>query len=235
VVAIDALSAPTQLDGLSAAGSAVLALGQDDKGRDAVALWQISVDGRATGAWVEPREQAFGDRDTARRLLTCVERRALTAADPGTVDEALTNLTSAAQLDEGSGDWWGKHVFTLTEALAELSARRESFEQTIADTRESGRSVAALEWPRDLPADNLPSSLAEMRELARVGLPAGAPAVSEVLTIANVLRWIVGLWGETEQVKGRRRYILEAHGPAEALPPSWQAAVTAADANRLAL
>ncbi|GAA1195287.1 DUF6218 family protein [Pseudonocardia alaniniphila] len=235
MVATDELSAPTQLEGLWATGSAVLALGQDENGGDAIALWQISGGGKPTGAWVERQEQAFGDRETARRLLTCIERRALTAADLGTVDEALTKLTTAAGVDRGGRNWWDTHVFSLTEAFAELVGRRGSFEQTVAQTKESGRSVAALEWSRDFPTDNLPSTLTELRELARLGVPAGAPAVAEVLTIANVLRWVVELWGETEQVKGRRRYILEKHGPVEALPPSWQAALTSAGVNRLAL
>jgi hypothetical protein len=50
-----------------------------------------------------------------------------------------------------------------------------------------------------------------------------------------VLKWLVGVWAETEQVKNRRPYVRDAYGGCEGLPPLWLAAVQTANATRLPL
>ncbi|MFR9802547.1 DUF6218 family protein [Pseudonocardia sp. RS010] len=235
MVPTDELNAPEQVAPATwAVGSAALALGQDQHGREALALWQISVDGRPTGAWVEPVELAFGDRNTARRLLTCIERRALTGANPDIVGDVVTKLSATAEVD-GSDPWWDKHTFLAPAVFADVVDRRMSYEKTIGRLKDSGRKIADLEWAREFSAEALPATLGELRELARLAIPEGAPAVAEALTVAHVLRWLVELWGETEQVKGRRTYIQEEYGPVEPLPPTWRVAVAVANTNRLPL
>lgn len=218
---------------LWAPGSAVLALGEDVDGAAALALWQISPDGHATGSWVVSQGAAFGDLDTARRLIVSIERRAITAADPDSVGAIVERLTSAAGLDDDQ--WWNAHWFSSVDVLGEVVARRAEFEATVAASKKDGKHVAALQWARDLPADELPQDFAQLRALSGLGIAPGPAVVSEVLTVSRVLGWLAGVWAEVEQVKNRRRYVRDMHGAPEALPPSWLAAVQTASATRLPL
>jgi hypothetical protein len=218
---------------LWAPGSAVLAVGDDENDRHAVAVWQISPEGHPTGAWVVSTEQAYGDAAAARRLLVSIERRALTMADPGTLDDLVGRLTSTAGVD--ADRWWAAQRFSPTDAFRDVLTRRAEFEATIASVRQAGRSVAALRWARAFPADDRPETVAELQQLADVGVPVGAPVIAEALRISRLLAWLVGMWTQTEQVKGRRDYVRDKHGEPEALPPSWLTAVTTASATRLPL
>jgi hypothetical protein len=216
-----------------APGSAVLALGTADDGADALALWQVSPTGTASGAWVVSQDEAFSSREAARRLLIGFERRATTALDPAQVDGIVEKLTAAAGLE--AERWWSSHVFSAVDAFGELVARRAAYDATVVKARESGKNAAALEWARDFPADAAPDGFEGLRELSGLSIAAGAPVVSEVLTVSRVLKWLVGVWAETEQVKNRRPYVRDVHGGPEGLPPLWLAAVQTANATRLPL
>ena len=120
-----------------APGSAVLALGEGDTGEQAVAVWQVSPDGPPTGAWVMPCREAFQDRTAARQLLASVERRALTALDPDTLDDILGRLTTAAGVD--AHRWWTAQRFSPPDAFEDLLARRAEFEATVASVRQAGK------------------------------------------------------------------------------------------------
>jgi hypothetical protein len=216
-----------------APGSAVLALGENVEGEESLALWQVSPAGAATGSWVVPFTEAFSSQDVARRLLIPLERRAIAATDPAAVSTIIEKLTATAAID--AGGWWDSHLFSPLRAFDELLARREAYDATVDAHRQGGKSAAVLEWARDFSGSPAPVEFEDLRQISRLGIAAGAPVVSEVLTVSRVLGWLVEVWAETEQVKGRRAYIRETHGAPEALPPSWLGAVQAASATRLPL
>lgn len=218
---------------LWAPGNAVLALGEDGDGVPALALWHVSPEGTATGSWIIAQEQAFGDADSARRLLVGIERRALTAADLAVVGEIAARLTAAAGL--AAGEWWPAQRFSPVGAFAEIVERRAAVEAVIAEARAARRTVADLEWTREIPTDERPRTFDELRLLAGIGVADGPPVVSSVLTVSRVLAWLVTVWTEIEQVKARRSYVRERLGAPEALPPTWAATVSTAAKTRLPL
>ena len=216
-----------------APGSAVLAAGEENTGRQAVAVWQISPEGHPTGSWVVAQEDAYGKVDAARQLLVNIERRALVAADPDTLDDVVSRLTAVAGID--ADGWWPKQCFSPTDAFTDVLTRRAEFQATIAAVRQMGRNVAPLRWDRAFPTDLHPTSVAELQQLAGVGRVAGAPVIVEALQMSRMLRWFIALWTQTEQVKNRREYIRDEHREPQALPPSWLTAVTTASTTRLPL
>ncbi|MEV7096782.1 DUF6218 family protein [Amycolatopsis sp. NPDC051045] len=54
-----------------------------------------------------------------------------------------------------------------------------------------------------------------LQHVARISAAPGTLVVSEVLSIARTLRWLVSVRAETEQVKNRRRYVRAEHGDPE--------------------
>ncbi|SDH11488.1 DUF6218 family protein [Pseudonocardia oroxyli] len=208
-----------------ATGSAVLTADSDT-----LAVWQVSLDGRPTGAWITPLDELRAEPDTAGRLVNCVERRAIALSDVSRADTVLSELTTCAKLEDG---WWRGQTFDVAGAFGDVLERRAGVEHAIAAVRESGRKTTDIDWRRDLggPA----GSIAELLRLARLGVPSGSPAVSDALAVVGVLRWIAGVWEETEQVKNRRDYVRTALGPPEPLPPRWREAALAADRTRLPL
>jgi hypothetical protein len=188
---------------LTAPGSAVVALGPDD-----FEIWQVSPAGVPTGAWTCPSAELFGDRATARRALVLLERRAITARDPEGLPAFLARLTAAAGLD--IGPWWVGQLFSPMDSFRETVARR--------------RGLAA-HWIRHFDQD--PADFESLRKLSGLHPAAGPSAVrSAALAVTRLLFWQVGLWQETEQVRG---------GEPEPLPPSWLTAVLAAETRRLPL
>lgn len=214
--------------------SAVLALGEDVDGVEALALWHVSPGGAPTGAWVVPQDTAFGDAAAARQLVISMERRAITAIDLDSASSIVERLTAVAGLDDDN-QWWESHQFSAATVFDELVARRMEIEATVAATRKIGKSIAALEWSRDFHAHDRPADFGQLRHLSGLGVAPGPAVISEVLTISRVLGWLVKVWAETEQVKSRRRYVHDRLGAPEALPPSWLAAVQTASATRLPL
>ena len=116
-----------------------------------------------------------------------------------------------------------------------MLTRRAELAATVTSIRQSGRTVAPLQWDRAFSPDNRPATVTELAELADVAAPAGVPVVAEALRLSRLLQWLVGLWAQTEQVKNRRDYLRDKHGDPEALPPSWMTAVQTAAATRLPL
>ncbi|ALE77997.1 hypothetical protein WY02_05625 [Pseudonocardia sp. AL041005-10] len=221
---LDELSVPASLP-TWATGTAVLTADPDT-----LAVWQVSLDGLPTGAWITPLDELRAEPDTARRLLTCIERRAIAVSDVSGAEAVLSELTTCAKLDDG---WWRGQTFDVAGAFGDVLERRVEVGHVMAAVRESGRKVTDIGWRRDLggPA----GSIAELRRLARLGVPSGSPAASKALTVIGVLRWIAEVWDETEQVKNRRDYVRTALGPPESLPTRWRDAALTADRTRLPL
>jgi Family of unknown function (DUF6218) len=215
-------------------GSAVVALGAGGGGEEAtLAVWQVSPQGAPTGAWSVPQVEAFTSAETARRFLTLIERRAITAINPDAVDDVVKRLSVAGEIDDDQ--WWTRQVFSTVQAFQEILAQRTAIEATVNEARTRRKNVAALEWARDLSGSAVPEDVEGLRRLAGLGVVPCTPAGAEAITVARVLRWLVKVWAETEQVKNRRSYVREALGEPQALPPSWLAAVQVASATVLPL
>lgn len=218
--------------GLHARACAVLASGIGAEGVELVAIWHLSSEGAPTGAWVRLRADSLADADHARDLLVLLEGRAITGASSAAVDDLLERLSMVAGLD-GRGRWWKAYTFSPVEAFGEIVTRRRAYEATVDAERNRNKSVAVLAWPHDLPDDAEVAEFADLRQLAGIACPEGTPVVSEGLTVARVLSWLVVVWAETEDVKARRRYVRRKHGAVEPLPPAWLTAVrTAAGTGR---
>lgn len=223
-----------ELAALSAPGSAVLCVGSGDLDVESLAVWHVGPAGDPTGAWIVPTGEAFGSADAARRLLTLVERRAIAAVHPQQPEKWLEQLTKTAKVDAGE-DWWQQQLFSPIDAFHETAERRRQYDTTVETAREGSKSITALEWTHDLPEETEVQDFASLQRVARVSAALGSPVVSDVLSIARTLRWLVSVWAETEQVKNRRRYVRAEHGNPEPLPPRWLAAVEVAGDHRLPL
>lgn len=214
-------------------GSVVLALGSDDSGRDAVAVWQLSSTARPTGAWVHALSDVMQSREKSRKVLGLLERRAIASDQVGTVGSFLDRLSRVAQI--GNESWWKRQAFSPLSALEEISARRAAMERTVDAAKQLRKNIVPLGWERDLVTEIQPEDFGGVRRLAGVAQAPGSPVVSEALTVSRVLHWLAQRWAETEQVKNRRSYVNEAHGEPELLPPGWLAAIRTAAGTRLPL
>lgn len=217
-----------------APGSAVVALGAVGTSGEWLAVWQVTPTGIPIGAWVRPMDEVTGTVAAARQVVALLERRALTAAEDSTVDMVLERVSQAAQLPDKR--WWQDQSFRPAEVVQEIARRRQDVEQAVDEAgRRRGKAYTQVEWARDLPAE-LPVDVEAIRMWAGIAPAEGAgPVSAEALTLSRVLRWLARSWAQTEQPKNRRRYLAEALGPPEALPPSWLAAVTAGANTRLPL
>lgn len=216
-----------------APGTAIVCLGAASGGEENLAVWQVSPGGAPTGAWVKPLPTA-SEPALARQLLTFIERRAVVPGGTTDLDDVLSQLSRAAEgTDLG---WWKTHVFSPVEVFGAVVRRRQEFENTVRHEAEQNKGITPLEWTHDLavPAADA-ATVDDLLKVAGIRRAEGPPVVADALTVARLLRWLVTLWSETEQVKNRRHYVLDAHGPAESLPPAWLAAVHTASTTRLPL
>ncbi|AUI58414.1 DUF6218 family protein [Amycolatopsis sp. BJA-103] len=217
---------------LAAPASAVVVVGPGVETEESVAVWHVSPQGMPVGAWIYSLESLLGSRDEARRLLTLVERRSITGVAPGELDEVLGRVTRAAGVD--AEKWWTAQLFSPLQCFADIVDRRAAYDETVSAAKRELKNVADVGWSRDFAAERL-ISFDDLRSLSRVRPVVGSTAVgSGALTVVGVLRWLVRQWVETEGVK-RRRYVREAYGDAEPLPPSWLASVQAGMTTRLPL
>jgi Family of unknown function (DUF6218) len=192
-----------------------------------MAVWHVSSAGMPTGAWLRPEAELLTDADRARRLLDLLERRAITGSSLEVVGDWLEQLSVVAGLGN-CGNWWKPNVFSMVEAFQDCVDRRRTYAATVNAERERNKSISDLAWPHDLPEGATPADFAGLRALAAIASPEGPPVVSEALTIARLLTWLVAVWAETEEVKSRRSYVRARHGAVEPLPPSWMNAVRTA-------
>lgn len=213
--------------------SAVVAAGVDEHGKDALAVWQFSARGMSTGARVVSQQDASASPELARLLLSIIERRAIIARTPSEPPWIVERLSTTAGVDVSQ--WWDKHLVSPLGVFRDVLDRRERYGQTVTAARASGRNVTDLGWRQDYSATPQPENFAALRRLAGLAVSPGAPVVSEVLTVCSVLRWLIELWQETEQLKNRRSYVFDARGAPEVLPPSWLTAVSYANETRLPL
>jgi hypothetical protein len=212
-------------------GHAVLAVGHDHSGADAVAVWQVSPTGQPTGAWILATGSDGGDadREKAQRLLRTVERRSVVGWSSEDVSDLLGRLAEAAGTDLAPG--WDETAVYLPAALAEIAEYRHRHAEAVTEYQNAAKSkVAPLAWQHEVPTEA--SSLKELADAAGLTSVATTSEVAaQALLTARTLAWTAGLWQETEQVRLRRRYLVERFGPASALPERWLGRLRAANAR----
>jgi hypothetical protein len=214
-----------------AVGHGVLAVGRDHAGADAVAVWQVSPTGQPTGAWIVATGPG-ADPAKAQRLLGVLTRCALIGWRGGDTAEALRRLAAVADTEPDPA--LEKTGVYLPDALAEIADYRRRHADAVDTYQQTSKSkVAPLVWHRDVPTGaNSPAELAELAGLAVGSTPGTSSEVAErALRMARLVAWTASLWQETEQVRLRRRYLVERFGPASPLPPRWLAQLRAASAR----
>jgi Family of unknown function (DUF6218) len=220
-------------------GHAVLAVGHDHNGAEAVAVWQVSPTGQPTGAWIVATDAATDAltgaadaeavREKARRLLRIVERRSVVGWSSEDVTYVLGRLADTATTDLAPG--WAETAVYLPAALAEIAGYRGRYTEAVTEYQKVSKSkVAPLAWQHDVPAGV--SSLKELADAAGLtSVSTTSEVAAEALLTARTLAWTVGLWQETEQVRLRRRYLVERFGSASVLPEHWLGRLRAANAR----
>ena len=192
-------------DGRTMIGHAVLC-----RDAESVAVWQVSADGLATGAWVVPVEEAFGD--AAGWLVSCCAQRAVIDVDVDAGLAVLADLRKAAGVDGPP-----PRAVSLVDGLAEIAAIRAACAEAVAERK----GANPVEWPFDLP--EAPADLEGFRGLARLPRPrADREIAAEALLRCAVVGWVVQRWKETVTAVRRRAYLQELAAPA-LLPPRWEA------------
>ncbi|MGW5052422.1 DUF6218 family protein [Actinokineospora sp. NPDC004072] len=202
------------VDGRTMVGHVVLC--RDD---EFVAVWQVSADGLATGAWVVPVAEAFGE--AAGWLVSCCAQRAVIDVDTRDAVGTLNELRAAAGVGGAQ-----PRVVSLVDGLAEISAIRTACAEAVAERKQA----KGVEWPVDLPAA-APTDLDGFRELARLPRPrADREIAAEALLRCALVGWVVQRWKETVTAVRRRSYLQELAVPA-LLPPRWEAVLCDAFAD----
>lgn len=189
-------------------------------------------EGTATGAWVAPTSEAFGQPELAKQFLACANRRAITGRDRDSATNIMARLSEAAGIELPQG-FSESASFSLAEIFTDVLESRREYEVFVEEQRWRNKQILSLDWQRDLSNELNPVNLDDLQKISSLAFPSGAPAVSEALLVSRLLRWLVGLWSETEQTKNRRRYVADKFGPPTALPPTWLNAVQTAYHSRL--
>jgi hypothetical protein len=212
-------------------GHAVLAVGHDHSGAEAMAVWQVSPTGQPTGAWILATGVDGGevDREKAQRLLKMVERRSVVGWSSEDVADLLGRLAEAAGTELAPG--WDETAVYLPAALAEIAEYRGRHAEAVAEHQNVAKSkVAPLAWQHEVPTEA--SSLKELADAAGLtSVTTTSEVAAQALLTARTLAWTAGLWQETEQVRLRRRYLVERFGSASALPERWLGRLRAANAR----
>ena len=190
-------------------GSAVLVNGEDVDGRDALALWLVSAVGVPTAAYVTPRNQLAASPPAAVGLLNALHTRALFGESPAQAASLRDEIAGHAGI-VGHRATIEDRTVTLNDAVDDLRSARAEAETALARERSAtAKALAPLSWTTAV-GDGPTGTLDELRRLAGLGQPPGAPVVAEVLTAARVLRWVSEAWVETVQVRERRPYLQQA-------------------------
>jgi hypothetical protein len=224
-VSVDAATdvAPFVADHIAGAvGHVVVVTGRDRVNEEAIAVWLVSPTGQPTGAWL----LAAGlqtDTEKARRLLGMLNRRSMVGWDRDATGDALERLAAIAQVRLSAA--WEKALVRLPDALVEIDEERRLHADAVAEYRKMSRTKSRIEplaWQRDVPTNA--GSIDELARVAGLGRAGDDDELaSRVLQVSRLVAWVAGLWQETEQVRLRRRYLVERFGPARSLPPLWLA------------
>jgi hypothetical protein len=189
--------------------------------QDTVAIWHVSAEGIACGAWVWPWPSAPED---ARRAVGLIDGRLLVDVTPESAIDLAAELADLAgvaapeitrpRLRRVTPGW------LLSEVAGFHSQLQKAFEDAVA--ARSGKLV-----PLDLAL--LPEGLEGdvSTQLSALGLqrPSGvSPVAAHALGTANLVKGLIRLWREAEKQRMRRSY-LRSSGDARPLSEEWLSAL----------
>jgi hypothetical protein len=198
-------------------GHAVIAIGLDADGGEAIAIWRLGPTGVPVGAWVMSLDTARENPDDLRGIMTMMRGRCLvgwSTDDPvRTLDRLAAVLPPAVISGLASG------VVAIPDLLAEIAEQRTRYADALEQYRSITKSkIVPLEWSREIPP---PHTLTPRH------LGAASPVAGQALAVAGALHAAIGLWQDTESVRYRRPYLRQLGQP-QALPPRWVARLRSA-------
>jgi hypothetical protein len=204
-----------------ARGHAVLAIGRDEAGAEALAVWRVGVTGSAVGAWVLPFDTLQQDSAHLQRLMNLVRDRCLVDWDRATPTGIVGRLTGLLPAELAAA--MQRNVLAIPDLLQEVTEQRSVIAAAAEDYRRTAKSkIAPLVWPAEVPEQSELMYWATRAQRAAV-----SPVAVSALAVAAGLAQTAQLWQDTEQVRYRRRY-LRSLGEPQPLPPRWLARLRAA-------
>ena len=204
-----------------ARGHAVLGVGRDGSGDEALAIWRLGVTGRAVGAWVLRLDQLDERNSEFQKLMELLRDRCLVGWDRDTPTSILDKL--AGHMPARLSAAMRRNILMLPDLLAEVAEHRTLIAAAADDYRKTAKSkVAPLVWPTEVPDH---SEL--MSRAAGVQRQGASEVAASALALSTGLAAVAQLWQDTEQVRYRRRY-LRSLGEPRTLPPRWLARLRAA-------
>ncbi|WP_330441089.1 DUF6218 family protein [Micromonospora sp. NBC_00821] len=199
-----------------ARGHAVLAIGPNTGGGDALAVWRLGPTGLAGGAWVVPFDEIELDPERLRRIMWNLQDRCLIGWDretPLAVLARVAGVVPAELISKFEGT-----ILTIPELLGEISEHRASYSAAVEQHRTHVKSkIAPLAWPTQMPDQEQLVTWAVKDRFASAS-PVAATALALTAAVARTAQ----LWQDTEQARFRRTY-LRSLGEPQPLPPQWLA------------
>ncbi len=210
-----------------ARGHAVLAVGADSDGGEALAVWRLSATGRAGGAWVLRFDELERDAGQLVAVVRLLLDRCLVdweIESTASILDRISHLLPAPMVPVLKGN-----VLTIPDLLDEIGEQRARYAEAVERHRATAKSkIAPLAWPTDIP---------DWKELAErtAGQPAAASSVAAAaLALTSAVAATAQLWEDTEQARYRRSY-LRSLGEPLPLPPRWLARLREAVASSAAV
>ncbi|WP_433528422.1 DUF6218 family protein [Micromonospora sp. CA-263727] len=207
-------------------GHAVLAIGADSDGGEALAVWRLSATGRAGGAWVLRIDEAERDADQLVAVFRLLQDRCLIdweAESAASILDRISHLLPAPMVSGLKGN-----VLTIPDLLDEIGEQRAQYDEAVERHRAMTKSkVVSLAWPTEMPDRK------ELAQRASVQPAAASPVAAAALALTSAVMVTAQLWEDTEQTRYRRTY-LRSLGEPLPLPPRWLSRLREAVANNTA-
>ncbi|MFG1916766.1 DUF6218 family protein [Micromonospora sp. NPDC048898] len=197
-------------------GHAVLAVGPDSAGSDALAVWRLGPTGLAGGAWVVPFDEIDRDPEQFRRIMWNVQDRCLIDWDRQTPVAVLARIADVVPAELLSR--LAETILSIPELLEEISTHRSTYSTAVEQHRARVKSkIAPLAWATPMPDQEHLGAWAIKDRFASAS-PVAATALAVTAAVARTAQ----LWQDTEQARYRRTY-LRSLGEPQPLPPLWLA------------
>ncbi|WBB52465.1 DUF6218 family protein [Verrucosispora sp. WMMD573] len=208
-------------------GHAVLAVGADSDGREALAIWRLSAIGRAGGAWVLRFDEVERDAEQMVAVVRLLVDRCLIDWEVDAVTSILDrigHLLPAPTVAALEGN-----VLAIPDLLDEIAEQRAWYDEAVERHRALSKSkIASLAWPTEVPAWK------ELAERTSAQPAAASPVAATALALTSAVAATAQLWEDTEQTRYRRSY-LRSLGKPLPLAPRWLARLREAVASRAAM
>jgi len=205
-------------------GHAVLAVGPDGAGVDALAFWSLGPYGRAGGAWILPLATLHENTERLRNVMGMIRGTCVT---DWTVDRPLEIVEKLdGLLPERMVAALRDNIVVVPDLLDEIAEERKTYADAVEAYRATAKSkIVPLVWPSEVPE---PRALADWATASQQRF-AASPVAGQALALTAAVARAVELWQETEQLRYRRAY-LRSFGEPRSLPPRWLARLRAANA-----